>query len=65
MQTTDNIPLLREARPDVSREIEEVLRRAVRGDPAQRYANAAAFREALDLATGGVLKKMLALLRVS
>jgi serine/threonine protein kinase len=65
MQTTDNIPLLREARPDVSREIEEVLRRAVRGDPAQRYANAPAFREALDLATGGVLKKMLALLRVS
>ena len=65
MQTTDNIPQLREARPDVSREIEEVLRRAVRGDPAQRYANAAAFREALDLATGGVLKKMLALLRVS
>ena len=65
MQTTDNIPLLREARPDVSREIEDVLRRAVRGDPAQRYANAAAFREALDLATGGVLKKMLALLRVS
>ncbi|HMA38995.1 MAG TPA: serine/threonine-protein kinase, partial [Gemmatimonadales bacterium] len=65
MQTTDNVPALREARPDVSREIEEVLRRAVRGDPAQRYANAAAFREALDLATGGVLKKMLALLRVS
>ncbi|HEY6059058.1 MAG TPA: serine/threonine-protein kinase [Gemmatimonadales bacterium] len=65
MQTTDNVPALREARPDVSREIEEVLRRAVRGDPAQRYPNAAAFREALDLATGGVLKKMLALLRVS
>jgi serine/threonine protein kinase len=65
MQTTDTIPALREARPDVSREIEEVLRRAVRGDPAQRYPNAAAFREALDLATGGVLKKMLALLRVS
>jgi serine/threonine-protein kinase len=65
MQTTDNVPALREARPDVSREIEEVLRRAVRGDPAQRFPNAAAFREALDLATGGVLKKMLALLRVS
>ena len=64
-QTTDELPLLREARPDVSREIEEVLRRAVRGDPAQRYPSAAAFREALDLATGGVLKKMLALLRVS
>jgi serine/threonine-protein kinase len=65
MQTTDNVPPLRETRPDVSREVEEVLRRAVRGDPAQRFRNAAAFREALDLATGGVLKKMLALLRVS
>ncbi|HSD30627.1 MAG TPA: serine/threonine-protein kinase [Gemmatimonadales bacterium] len=65
MQTTDNVPALREARPDVSREIEEVLRRAVRSDPAQRFPNAGAFREALDLATGGVLKKMLALLRVS
>ena len=64
-QTTDALPALRQARADVSREIEEVLRRAVRSDPAERYPNAPAFREALDLVTGGVLKKMLALLRVS
>jgi serine/threonine-protein kinase len=64
-QTTDALPSLRQARADVSREIEDVLQRAVRSDPAERYANAAAFREALDLVTGGVLKKMLALLRVS
>jgi eukaryotic-like serine/threonine-protein kinase len=64
-QTTDALPSLREARADVSREIEDVLRRAVRSDPAERYPNALAFREALDLVTGGVLKKVLALLRVS
>jgi serine/threonine protein kinase len=64
-QTLDALPSLREARPDVTRELEDALRRAVASDPAQRYANAAAFREALDQATGGVLKRMLALLRVS
>src|SRR5574341_2281596 len=46
-QTTETLPALREARPDVSREIEEVLRRAVRSDPAQRFPNAGAFRDAL------------------
>jgi serine/threonine-protein kinase len=63
-QTTDALPSLRDAREDVSREIEEVLRRAVSSDPERRFQTAAAFREALDYVTGGVLKKMLALLRV-
>jgi len=64
-QTTDALPPLRDARGDVSREMEEVLRRAVSSEPARRFQTAAAFREALDYVTGGVLKKMLALLRVS
>jgi serine/threonine-protein kinase len=63
-QTTDALPPLRDAREDVSREIEAVLRRAVSSEPERRFQTAAAFREALDYVTGGVLKKMLALLRV-
>jgi serine/threonine-protein kinase len=63
-QTTDALPPLRDAREDVSREMEEVLRRAVSSEPERRFQTAAAFREALDYVTGGVLKKMLALLRV-
>jgi serine/threonine-protein kinase len=63
-QTTDALPPLRDARDDVSRELEQVLRRAVSSEPERRFQTAAAFREALDYVTGGVLKKMLALLRV-
>jgi serine/threonine-protein kinase len=63
-QTTDALPPLRDAREDVSREMEEVLRRAVSSEPERRFQTAAAFREALDYVTGGLLKKMLALLRV-
>ena len=63
-QTIDALPPLRDARDDVSRELEEVLRRAVSSEPTRRFQTAAAFREALDYVTGGVLKKMLALLRV-
>jgi serine/threonine protein kinase len=63
-QTIDDLPALRETRPDVPREIEDVLRRALRSDPAARFLNAAAFREALDRVSGGVWKRVLALLRV-
>jgi serine/threonine-protein kinase len=63
-QTADALPPLRDTRDDVSRELEEVLRRAVSSEPERRFQTAAAFREALDYVTGGVLKKMLALLRV-
>ncbi len=63
-QTTDTLPPLRDARDDVSRELEAVLRRAVSSEPERRFQTAAAFREALDYVTGGVLKKMLSLLKV-
>ena len=64
-QTMDTLPPIRDARPDVSADLEAVLRKAVSSEPAERFQTAAAFREALDYATGGVLKKMLAMLRVS
>ncbi len=52
-QTTEPPPSLREARPDVPRELEAVLQRAVHPDPAERYPTAHAFRDALRRATGG------------
>ena len=64
-QTTDALPSIRESRGDVSQDLESALRQAVSSEPAERYQTAAAFREALDYATGGVLKKMLHMLRVS
>ena len=64
-QTTEALPVIRQARADVSQDLEAALRQAVRSEPAERYQTAAAFREALDYASGGVLKRMLAMLRVS
>ena len=64
-QTTEALPSIRQSRADVTQDLEAVLRQAVRSEPAERYQTAAAFREALDYATGGVLKRMLAMLRVS
>ena len=64
-QTTDDLPSIRETRTDVSQDLEAVLRRAVSSEPAERFQTAVAFREALSHSTGGVLKKMLAMLRVS
>ncbi len=64
-QTTDTLPPIHDVRGDVSRDLEAVLRQAVSSEPAERFQTAAEFREALDYATGGVLKKMLAMLRVS
>jgi serine/threonine protein kinase len=46
-QTTNDLPSLRATRPDVSRELEEVLRKALASNPAARYQSAAAFREAV------------------
>ncbi len=51
-QTTDQLPPLHESRPDVSRDLETVLRRAVTSDPAGRYQSAREFREALRKARG-------------
>jgi len=46
-QTTDDLPPLHASRGDVPREFEEVLRRAMTGDPAARYASAQQFRQAV------------------
>lgn len=62
-QTTEALPVLREARSDVSRELEEVLRHAVRCEPSERFQTAAAFRTALEGVTGGILRRMLSRLK--
>ena len=64
-QTVDALPSLRDARPDVSREFEEVLRHTVVCDPSQRYQTAGALRQALEQVTGGVVKRFLGWLKVS
>ncbi|HKC48070.1 MAG TPA: serine/threonine-protein kinase [Gemmatimonadales bacterium] len=64
-QTVDALPPLREARPDVSREFEEVLRHTVVCDPSQRYQTAGALRQALEQVTGGIVKRFLGWLKVS
>jgi serine/threonine-protein kinase len=64
-QTVDALPSLREARPDVSREFEEVLRHTVVCDPSQRYKSAGALRQALEQVTGGMVKRFLGWLKVS
>ena len=64
-QTVDALPSLREARPDVSREFEEVLRHTVVCDPSQRYPTAGALRQALEQVTRGIVKRFLGWLTVS
>src|SRR5690348_2680119 len=62
-QTTNALPNLRGERPDVPKEVEEVLRRALASDPTQRFASAGEFREALGKATGGFLRRLWRFLR--
>ena len=50
-QTNDVIPSLHSERPDVSRELERALHRALLSDPAMRYASAAEFYQAIHQAT--------------
>jgi serine/threonine-protein kinase len=64
-QTVDALPSLRESRPDVPREFEDVLRHTVVCDPSQRYPTAAALRQALEQVMGGVVKRILGWLRVT
>jgi serine/threonine protein kinase len=61
-QTTDQLPPLHQSRADVPRELEEALRTAVTGDPAGRYANAHAFRDAVRRSRG-FLRRLIASLR--
>ncbi len=61
-QTTDDIPDLRAARPDVRRELEDVLRAALASEPAARYQTATAFRDAVRRSRGW-LSRLRAVLR--
>ena len=62
-QTTDDVPPLSAERRDVPRELEEVLRRALRGDPAERFHSAGAFHAAVKGVFGGFLRRLAALFR--
>ena len=62
-QTTDDVPPLAAERRDVPRELEEVLRRALRGDPAERFHSAGAFHAAVKGVFGGFLRRLAALFR--
>ena len=62
-QTTESLPPLGEKRGDVSDELENVLRRALASDPARRYPSAQAFHEAVTDAAGGLVRRMLGMLR--
>ncbi len=62
-QTTESLPALVEKRGDVPDELEKVLRRALSSDPARRYPSAQAFHEAVTDAAGGLVRRMLGLLR--
>ncbi|HVH10919.1 MAG TPA: serine/threonine-protein kinase [Gemmatimonadales bacterium] len=61
-QTTDDLAPLHASRPDVPRELDDVLRRALASDPAARYPTAAAFSEALRRSRGR-WRRLLAVLR--
>src|SRR6266487_4296358 len=51
-QTTEDPPSLHDARKDVPRELEDVLRKALAGEPGARYPTATAFRDALRRSRG-------------
>src|SRR5438067_1395501 len=61
-QTTDDLPPLHASRGDVPREFEEVLRRAMTGDPAARYPSAQQFRQAVRKSQG-FLRRLVVFLR--
>ena len=61
-QTTDDLPPLHASRGEVPRELEEVLRKAVTGEPAGRYASAQEFRRAVRRAQG-FLRRLVVFLR--
>src|SRR5436309_11799359 len=61
-QTTDDLPPLHASRGEVPREFEEVLRRAMTGDPAARYPSAQQFRQAVRKSQG-FLRRLVVFLR--
>ncbi|HLZ46264.1 MAG TPA: serine/threonine-protein kinase [Gemmatimonadales bacterium] len=62
-QTIDDVPPLATERRDVPRELEDVLRRALHSDPAERFHSAGAFQAAARSALGGFLRRLAALFR--
>src|SRR6266516_1732370 len=62
-QTTDDVPPLVAERRDVPRELEDVLRRALRSEPAERFHSASAFHHAVRGALGGFWRRLAALFR--
>jgi serine/threonine-protein kinase len=62
-QTTESLPDLAEHRDDVPDELVRILRRSLAGDPARRYPSAKAFRDDVRAVTGGVLRRLIGLLR--
>jgi serine/threonine protein kinase len=62
-QTVDDVPPLSPERRDVPRELEDVLRRALRSDPNERFHSADAFRAAVRGALGGFWRRLAALFR--
>ncbi|MGH7699402.1 MAG: serine/threonine-protein kinase, partial [Gemmatimonadales bacterium] len=57
-QATDGPPPLPAHRPDAPRELDDVLRRAVASDPADRFEHPGAFHDALRRATRGFLRRL-------
>ncbi|OLC08191.1 MAG: hypothetical protein AUH42_02150 [Gemmatimonadetes bacterium 13_1_40CM_70_11] len=57
-QTAGLLPSLQGERADVPRELEELLRHAIASEPGQRFLTAQAFREALQKATAGFLRRL-------
>jgi len=62
-QTSDDVPPLSAERRDVPRELEEVLKRALRSDPAERFHSAASFQAAVKGVFGGFWRRLAALFR--
>src|SRR6266496_3739981 len=62
-QAIDDVPPLTAERRDVPRELEDVLKRALRSDPAERFHSAGAFQSAVRGALGGFLRRLAALFR--
>jgi serine/threonine-protein kinase len=56
-QTTNQLAPLREARTDVSEDLERVLARALSAEVEQRYPSAAEFLQAVNRATGSGLRR--------
>ncbi len=63
-QTTNQIPDLREERPELNRRIVPVLERAIQAEPDRRFASAAEFQQALrEASRRNVLERAVDLVR--